>query len=62
VERWGDSADGRLTRVRLTSRGERGLNQLTVAHLEELEQLAPILDQLVAAYATDDRPPARAED
>jgi DNA-binding MarR family transcriptional regulator len=62
VERWGDSADGRLTRVRLTGEGERRLNQLAVAHLDELEQLAPILDQLVAAYATDDRPPARAED
>jgi DNA-binding MarR family transcriptional regulator len=52
VERWGDSEDGRLTRVRLTADGEKRLNQLSAAHLEELQQLAPVLDQLVAAAGT----------
>jgi DNA-binding MarR family transcriptional regulator len=60
VERWSDSADGRLTRVRLTADGERRLNDLAVAHLDELEQLAPVLDQLVAAYTTEDWAPADA--
>jgi DNA-binding MarR family transcriptional regulator len=62
VERWADSADARLTRVRLTADGERRLNRLAVAHLDELEQLAPILDQLVAVYANGDRQPANAGD
>jgi DNA-binding MarR family transcriptional regulator len=62
VERWGDSADARLTRVRLTADGVRRLNQLAVAHLDELERLAPILDQLVAAYTTEDLQPADAGD
>ena len=49
VERWSDSGDGRLTRVRLTADGEKRLDQLAAAHLEELQRLAPVLDQLVAA-------------
>jgi DNA-binding MarR family transcriptional regulator len=72
VERWSDSDDGRLTRVRLTADGEKRLNQLAAAHLEELQRLAPVLDQLVAAAgaasadgampspgtsASDDNPP-----
>jgi DNA-binding MarR family transcriptional regulator len=52
VERSRDSGDARLTRVRLTADGERRLNQLAAAHLEELQQLAPVLDQLVAAANT----------
>ena len=52
VERWGDNDDGRLTRVRLTADGEKRLEQLAAAHLEELQQLAPVLDQLLAAAGT----------
>jgi DNA-binding MarR family transcriptional regulator len=47
VQRFGDEGDGRVTRVRLTTDGERRLSQLTPAHLDELEQLAPVLEQLV---------------
>jgi DNA-binding MarR family transcriptional regulator len=48
VQRAADSSDGRLVRVRLTSRGERILNDLTPAHLIELHSLAAVLDELVA--------------
>jgi len=51
VERWGDNADGRVTRVRLTAIGEERLEQLAAAHLNELRQLAPILDELVAHWS-----------
>jgi DNA-binding MarR family transcriptional regulator len=57
VERWRDSDDGRLTRVRLTPGGEKRLRQLAAAHLDELRRLAPILDQLVAQSAGPGRPP-----
>jgi len=52
VERQGDSGDARLTRVRLTADGEKRLEQLAAAHLEELQRLAPVLDQLVAPSDT----------
>jgi DNA-binding MarR family transcriptional regulator len=48
VDRWSDSADGRVTRVRLTPAGEQALDRLSAAHFEELRRLAPVLDQLVA--------------
>jgi len=51
VERWGDNDDGRITRVRLTAAGEERLRQLAAAHLNELQRLAPILDELVAQSA-----------
>ena len=50
VERAGDDIDSRVTRVRLTAEGEQRLSQLTPAHLDELENLAPVLDQLVAQW------------
>lgn len=50
VQRFGDDGDGRVIRVRLTADGESRLSQLTPAHLDELEQLAPVLDQLVARW------------
>ena len=53
VERWSDNADGRVARVRLPAEGERRLDRLASAHLDELQQLAPVLDQLVARW---DRP------
>jgi len=51
VKRQGDSADGRLTRVALTEDGQRRLSRLTPAHLDELRNLAPILNQRVAGAA-----------
>jgi len=51
VERWGDKDDGRITRVRLTANGEKRLSQLAAAHLNELQRLAPILDELIAQSA-----------
>jgi DNA-binding MarR family transcriptional regulator len=55
VQRFGDDGDGRVTRVRLTADGENRLSQLTPAHLDELEQLAPVLEQLVDRWRTPDR-------
>ncbi len=43
VRRISDSDDQRLVRVRLSSDGARKLERLTLAHLEELEILAPQL-------------------
>lgn len=54
VERRGDDDDGRVARVRLTADGERRLSQLGPAHLDELRQLAPALDQLVARWPRPD--------
>ncbi len=48
VRRTADTRDARLVRVRLTTRGERVLTELTPAHLVELHSLAAILDELVA--------------
>lgn len=50
VQRWGDDHDGRITRVRLTADGESRLTRLAPAHLDELQNLAPVLDQLVARW------------
>lgn len=54
VERWSDNDDGRIARVRLTAEGERRLDRLASAHLDELQQLAPVLDQLVARWNSPD--------
>jgi DNA-binding MarR family transcriptional regulator len=50
VERWGDDNDGRVTRVRLTDEGEARLASLAQAHLDELRNLAPVLDSVVAQW------------
>jgi DNA-binding MarR family transcriptional regulator len=55
VERAGDDIDSRVTRVRLTAEGEQRLSQLTPGHLDELENLAPVLDQLVAQWESRGR-------
>lgn len=47
VQREADGRDARVVRVRLTSKGDRILSELTPAHLIELHSLAAILDQLV---------------
>ena len=51
VVRSRDAEDGRLTRVMLTPDGEARLNRLGPAHLDELRNLAPVLDQLVSEWA-----------
>src|SRR5579859_3468512 len=51
VERSRDALDGRLTRVALTPAGEERLSRLGPAHLDELRNLAPVLDQLVTEWA-----------
>jgi DNA-binding MarR family transcriptional regulator len=50
VERTPDADDGRVVRVRLTGTGDRILNKLTRAHLEQLHELATVLDELVAKH------------
>jgi DNA-binding MarR family transcriptional regulator len=50
VERRDDPGDGRVTRVRLTADGEVRLGRLAPAHIGELRDLAPVLDQLVARW------------
>lgn len=57
VERRGDAEDGRLTRVGLTADGEARLGKLAPAHLDELRNLAPVLDQLVTGWAAHDVQP-----
>jgi DNA-binding MarR family transcriptional regulator len=52
VERWGDDDDGRVTRVRLTDEGEARLGLLAQAHLDELRDLAPVLDAVVAQWTS----------
>jgi DNA-binding MarR family transcriptional regulator len=51
VARSRDAEDGRLTRVKLTPDGEARLSRLGPAHLDELRNLAPVLDQLVSEWA-----------
>ena len=51
VTRQRDAEDGRLTRVALTTDGEARLARLSPAHLDELRNLAPVLDQLVSEWA-----------
>jgi DNA-binding MarR family transcriptional regulator len=61
VARCPDPADGRVTRVGLTADGESRLALLAPAHLDELQGLAPLLDQLVtgwAAHTSDRQDPA----
>ena len=44
VERHKDAKDSRRVRLELTKEGERILRRLTDVHVEELRQLAPLLD------------------
>ena len=52
VERWRDDDDGRVTRVRLTVGGQACLDRLVPAHLDELQNLAPVLSQLMARWTS----------
>jgi DNA-binding MarR family transcriptional regulator len=56
VSRTRDDHDGRLTRISLTPKGEARLHQLAPAHLDELRQLAPVLDRLVAEWPPPETP------
>ena len=60
LERWQDDDDRRIIRVRLTADGEWRLDQLVPAHIDELQQLAPILDHVVAHAASVTHPPGTA--
>jgi DNA-binding MarR family transcriptional regulator len=64
VTRQPDARDGRVTRVGLTAEGEDRLSRLAPAHLDELRNLAPVLDHLVADWAahTDPLPAPAARD
>jgi DNA-binding MarR family transcriptional regulator len=53
VERQADPRDGRVTRISLTADGEHRLRQLAATHLDELRNLAPVLDQLVAGWEAE---------
>jgi DNA-binding MarR family transcriptional regulator len=48
ISRSRDGDDRRVVRLRLTAKGKRRIQSLSAAHLEELRQLAPILNALVA--------------
>jgi DNA-binding MarR family transcriptional regulator len=50
VERIPDPNDGRMVRVRLSETGDSILQRLTPAHLDRLEELAVVLDELVTQY------------
>jgi DNA-binding MarR family transcriptional regulator len=50
VERIPDPSDGRVVRVRLSETGDSVVQKLTQAHLARLEELAVVLDELVAQY------------
>jgi DNA-binding MarR family transcriptional regulator len=52
AERVPDEIDGRVVRVRLTSTGDRIVQQLTRAHLDRLHELATVLDELVTRHDT----------
>ena len=53
VSRVKDDTDGRVVRVRLTPTGEQAIERLTQLHLDELQQLEPLLRHLVAAEVFD---------
>jgi len=50
VERVPDTEDGRVVRVRLTRQGDKIVQQLTPAHLDRLDELAKVLDDLVSGH------------
>lgn len=55
VQRRGDADDGRITRVSLTPDGEACLDRLAPAHLDELRELAPVLDHLLTGWVAGQR-------
>ncbi|MGH3195099.1 MAG: MarR family winged helix-turn-helix transcriptional regulator, partial [Streptosporangiaceae bacterium] len=53
VERAPDTDDGRVVRVRLTGEGDRILQKLTRPHLDQLHDLAAVLDGFVTHHDGD---------
>jgi len=53
VTRVKDNEDGRVVRVRLTEQGETAITTLTQLHLDELQQLEPVLRHLMQADVAD---------
>jgi DNA-binding MarR family transcriptional regulator len=53
-----DSSDGRLVRVKLTRQGKARIDRLSTVHLHELQNLAPVLDQLALDASADASPVA----
>lgn len=49
VERQRDNDDARVVRLQLTAKGAESIRQLTQLHVEELQQLAPLLRHVVDA-------------
>jgi DNA-binding MarR family transcriptional regulator len=47
IARTRDREDRRIVRLVLTAKGRRRIRSLSAAHLEELRELAPVLDALV---------------
>ena len=54
VERQRDGDDARVVRLRLTDQGESCISKLSQLHLDELQQLAPLLRHVVEANAKRD--------
>ena len=50
VQKRQDPADRRLVRVRLTRKGEKALERITLANLDELMRLGPRLTQLFRQF------------
>ncbi len=57
VERTSDPDDGRVVRVRLTADGDLILQKLTRAHLDQLHDLAAVLDEFVTSQDGRPKPP-----
>ncbi len=53
VERRPDPDDGRMVRVRLTTEGDLVLQKLTRAHLDQLHELAAVLNEFVTSHDGD---------
>jgi DNA-binding MarR family transcriptional regulator len=47
VERMRDAVDGRVVRLRLTRKGEQALEKLSELHMNEIRQLAPLLEHVL---------------
>ncbi len=56
VTRVPDAVDSRVVRLTLTAAGARSLRALSHMHLAELRRLAPILEQVTAAFEPEMRP------
>ena len=55
VERTPDHDDGRVVRVRLTGAGDLVLQKLTRAHLDQLHDLAAVLNEFVSTHPDEQR-------